>query len=86
MNQEYRSEATLTSFINLMRSLAKITEEENNQLRNEIENNVRVTLVLSEEVIAISDWENIPIELNLNIANACLVYHLAGYIVGMPRK
>lgn len=86
MNQEYRSEAPLTSFVSQMRSLAKITEEQNKQLRNEIENKIRDTLVLSEGEIAIPDWENSPSELNLNVAKECLVYHLAGYIVWNASK
>ena len=46
-----------------MMSLAKITDKQNTQLRNEIENKIMDTLVSSEGVAAITDWENILVNL-----------------------
>ena len=82
MNQEYQSEAPLTSFVSQMRSLAKKSAEENKQLKNEVENNIKNKLVFCEGSIDIPDWENnMPDDLQLNLTKECLVYQLAGYIV-----
>ena len=84
-NIEDKEEATLTSFVNQMRVLAKQSIEETKQVSKNVFEKIQDKLCVDKND---EGWETgiTTPEHPISVAKKCLVYHLAGYIMRHANK